>query len=319
MIDSFIAARKPRWDRLESLVWSMQNGRLKGMTPSEIEEFGLLYRETASDLAIARRDYPSSSLVTYLNALMAQAQPYIYTRHGGKMLSVARFFRREFPAAFRRNARLVLIAFLAFFLPALLAYFLCLASPRASAVLAPQGIQQRIEDVRQSGKWADIPASQSSLAASTIMTNNIQVAILAFVGGLLLGLLTMYVLINNGIMLGSVAALAQKGGVGFILWSFVSPHGWIELSVIFIAGGAGLGIARGILLPGLLTRGDALVKAARESARLLLGGAALLVVAGTIEGFISPSSLPGLFKIAFGICTGIALYSYLLLVGRKTT
>jgi len=219
----------------------------------------------------------------------------------------------------RMDGRLVLIAFLVFFVPALLAYGLSMWSPEASAVLAPHGIASRIEEVRETGRWADISAGESSLAASTIMTNNIRVAILAFAGGVLVGIPTVLVLALNGLMLGSVVAVAQQGGVGVELWSFVSPHGWIELTIIFIAGGAGLGLGRAILLPGLFSRADALTAAALDSVRLLLGGAALLVIAGTIEGFVSPSLIPPAFKFGFGLVTAVALFSYLFLAGRETS
>ncbi len=317
MIDAFIASRKSRWDQLEFLLDRVRKRPLSALSTDEIEEFGLLYRETTSDLAVARRDYPSDPVVPYLNSLLTRAYPYVYARRGGKARAVWRFFTTDFPATFRRCYRLVLISFLLFFVPAMIAYALSASSPEAAAVLAPQGIHERIQEVRRTGRWADISAPESSAAASTIMTNNVGVAIRAFAGGMTLGLLTIYVLVLNGLMLGSVAALAQQGGVGLTLWSFVSPHGWIELSVIFISGGAGLGIAKAVLLPGLLSRRDALVRAAQDAVKLLLGGAALLVIAGTIEGFFSPSLAPPWLKILFGFCTGIALYAYLIFAGRK--
>lgn len=316
MIDAFIATRKHKWDRLTSLLKTISDGHSQSLTAQEIEEFGVLYREASSDLAVARRDFPSSSVVEYLNSLLGQAQPYLYARRGGKLRAIKRFYGTEFPATFRRNSRLVLIAFLAFFLPALVAWFLVESSSEAQAVLTPSGIMQRVQEARQSGSWVNIPAADSSAEASFIITNNIRVAIMAFVGGILLGSLTLYVLIANGIMLGAVGAVSAKGGISLILWSFISPHGWIELSVIFISGGAGLGIAKAVLVPGLSTRRDALVRAGRDSATLLLGGASLLVIAGTIEGFFSPSSAPSIAKIIFGACTGVALYSYLFLAGR---
>ena len=316
MIDRFVATRKARWDRLSFLLGRIRRGRRAGLTAAEIEEFGQLYRETSSDLARARRDFPQAPTTAFLNALVAQAHRYVYVQRDERGKPIRHFFLAEFPAAFRRNGLLVVVSFLAFFLPALLAYVFSQWSPEAAAVLAPEGIDERIEEVRRTGRWAEISASESSLAASTIMTNNIRVAIIAFAGGILIGIPTILVLALNGLMLGSVAALAQEGGVGATLWSFVSPHGWIELTVIFIAGGAGLGLGRAILLPGLLSRRDALVAAARDSVQLLMGGAALLVIAGTIEGFISPSLVPPAFKFVFGVPTAVALFSYLLLAGR---
>ncbi|MEJ7652868.1 MAG: stage II sporulation protein M [Chloroflexia bacterium] len=321
MIDRFVADRKARWERLSHLLTRTSSFRRSRLTAAEVEEFGRLYREASSDLARARRDFPRSQTTLYLNSLVGRAhrQVYLPREASSDENPIRRFFGEEFPRTFRRNGRLVLIAFLVFFVPALLAYGLSMWSPEASAVLAPQGIASRIEEVRETGRWADISAGESSLAASTIMTNNIRVAILAFAGGVLIGIPTVLVLALNGLMLGSVVAVAQQGGVGVELWSFVSPHGWIELTIIFIAGGAGLGLGRAILLPGLFSRADALTAAALDSVRLLLGGAALLVIAGTIEGFVSPSLIPPAFKFGFGLVTAVALFSYLFLAGRETS
>jgi uncharacterized membrane protein SpoIIM required for sporulation len=316
MIDRFIASRKARWDRLTYLLGQVRGRRLSRLSAAEIEEFGALYREAASDLALARREFPRAQVVGYLNGLLARAHPYVYAGREDSKRSILRFFTQEFPQTFRRRSGLVLLSFLAFILPALLSYSLTLTSAEAEAVLTPPGIEGRIDEVRSSGRWADISASESSLASATIMTNNIRVAILAFTGGIFLGLPSLLVLATNGLYLGSVTAVAQRGGVGLELWSFVSPHGWIELTVIFIAGGAGLALGKAILLPGLLSRRDALVAAAQDAVKLLMGGAALLVIAGTIEGFISPSLLAPGFKFVFGALTAVALFSYLFLAGR---
>jgi uncharacterized membrane protein SpoIIM required for sporulation len=149
------------------------------------------------------------------------------------------------------------------------------------------------------------------------MTNNIQVAIMAFAGGTLLGIYTLYILAQNGLMLGILAGAAQSLGFAGNLWGFVAAHGTIELSVIFFAGGAGLQLGWSVIRPGLLTRRAALLLAARRAAQLLLGCVPLLVIAGTIEGFISPSDLPLAVKLAVSLGSGLLLYGYLLLSGRE--
>jgi uncharacterized membrane protein SpoIIM required for sporulation len=149
------------------------------------------------------------------------------------------------------------------------------------------------------------------------MTNNIQVAILAFAGGTLLGVFTLYLLAQNGLMLGIVAGASQALGFAPNLWGFVAAHGVIELSVIFIAGGAGLQLGWSVIRPGLLTRRAALVLAARRAAQLLLGCIPLLMIAGTIEGFVSPSDLPLAAKLAVSFTSGVLMYGYLLLAGRE--
>jgi uncharacterized membrane protein SpoIIM required for sporulation len=107
-------------------------------------------------------------------------------------------------------------------------------------------------------------------------------------------------------------------GMAFDLWTFVIGHGMIELSVIIIAGGAGLSLGWAVIHPGLLRRRDALKQAALRSVRLLVGCVPLLVIAGTIEGFISPAeNILWQFKWLVGLSTGALLHAYLLLAGRR--
>ena len=153
--------------------------------------------------------------------------------------------------------------------------------------------------------------------ATLIFTNNIQVAFLAFAGGVLCGLGTMYVLVSNGLVLGGVLGAAQFYGVAPPVWSFISPHGYLELTCIVIAGAAGLMLGNALLRPGLRLRREALARASRRAVELVVGAAPVLVLAGLIEGFISPSELVIPVKLAFGPAAGIGLYALLLSIGRN--
>jgi uncharacterized membrane protein SpoIIM required for sporulation len=150
------------------------------------------------------------------------------------------------------------------------------------------------------------------------MQNNIRVSFMAFGSGVLAGLLTTWIMVFNGLMLGGLTGLTAHYGIGFDLWNFVIGHGVIELSVIFMAGGAGLTLGWAIISPGLHRRRDALTIAARKSINLILGCIPLLIIAGTIEGFISPAeNIPWPVKWGVGLGTGLLLYSYLIFAGRK--
>jgi uncharacterized membrane protein SpoIIM required for sporulation len=166
--------------------------------------------------------------------------------------------------------------------------------------------------------WTDIAVSQRPFFSSVIMTNNIQVSFLAFAGGVLLGSLTVYVMIVNGLQLGGVLGLSLQFGLADELLSFVVGHGVIELSVIFVAGGAGLQLGWALLRPGPYRRRDALVRAGRTAVRLVVGCVPLLIVAGLIEGFISPAELSATVKAGVGLVSGVILYTYWLRAGRGT-
>jgi uncharacterized membrane protein SpoIIM required for sporulation len=206
-----------------------------------------------------------------------------------------------------------------FFLPALLAGGAIYRQPVMAQYLLPAGVQPLIDEIERQELWVDIDVEERPYVSSFIMTNNIQVSFLAFAGGATAGLLTVWVLINNGLILGGITALTAFYGIGFDLWTFVIGHGVIELSTICIAGGSGLMLGWAILHPGLLRRRDALTVAARQALVLILGCVPLLVIAGLIEGFISPNeSIPWWVKWGVGLVSGLLLYSYLLLAGRTT-
>jgi uncharacterized membrane protein SpoIIM required for sporulation len=307
-VDDLILTRRERWEALRVLL-DRAGSDPRRLRASEIEQLSTLYRQVVSDLALARRDFPHDQVVAYLNGLAARAYPLVYRAPVGSWRRLGRFFLQEFPARYRAAGWFVLAAFLLFALPAVAGFFIVLGNPPlAEQLLSPS--MTRV--VREGRLWTDIPGILRPLAASAIATNNIQVALMAFAGGILLGTLTVYVLILNGLMLGAVFGYTHLYGLDGRLAAFVSPHGYLELTVIFIAGGAGLRLAWGIVQPGLLGRRDALARAGQEAVLLAIGAVPILIVAGLIEGFISPSGLPDAVKLAFGPVTGIALYLWLL-------
>ena len=279
-----------------------------------MEALGRHYRQVTSDLAIARRDYPDDRVRQYLEQLVGRAHPAIYHRSASQWQSVTGFARRGFPRAFRDAAPYTVVAFAAVAVPFLLALVLTLVDPTVGRIILPPGAL--VDKIEQGQSWMVIARGDRGLAASFIMTNNIRVAIFAFAGGITFGLGTLLVLLQNGVTLGATAGLAIHHGLGGSLISFVSPHGGIEMSVIFIAGGAGLRIGYALLRPGLLSRRMALTTAAQRAIPLLSGCVPLLMIAGTLEGFVSPSGIPHLAKFVIGAVALILLYTYLLLAGR---
>jgi uncharacterized membrane protein SpoIIM required for sporulation len=317
LAEDFIAIKKPNWERLTIILDKSRLGGLAVLSAEELNELGRLYRGATSDLAVARRDFPTHRVAEYLNSLVARAHAAVYQGRAARSRGILQFFTTTFPRTFRATWAYTLAAFLMFLLPALFSFVIAYRDPSAGAALFP-GIEERIQDIRDKHEWwKDINDNGRSASASFIMTNNIRVAILAFAGGVLLGILTLYLLAQNGLMLGIIAGAAQALGFAPNLWGFIAAHGMIELSVIFIAGGAGLQLGWSVVRPGLLTRRAALVLAARRAAQLLIGCIPLLVVAGTIEGFVSPSDLPLSVKLAVSLTSGVLLYGYLLLAGRE--
>ena len=216
-----------------------------------------------------------------------------------------------FPTEVRRSRNAIFACAALFVIATAVAYIAVAAQPRNAYALVPADevpvVHKSLHDSNFGFDRAFAPAE-----SARIITNNIQVAAIAFAGGMTFGIVTLWAILNNGLMLGALGALFAAKGFGLDFWATIAPHGVIELTCIQIAGGAGLLIAQGILMPGRLRRVDALREAARRAATLLLGVAALLVVAGTIEGFFSPQRLSIPIRLTFGACTALALGYYLI-------
>lgn len=310
--DYFVNSRREYWAELESLLDRAAHGRVSRLDGDEIIRLGSLYRVAASDLALARKSFPTARATLYLNGLVRRAHPIIY-QPATSRAEIGGFIRFGLPACYRKVWPYTATAIGIFVLSAgLAAAAVAFHSSNAGLLLGQDEAQSLRGVMRLHHLWMGSNTSNHSVAANFIMLNNVKVAFVAFAGGILVGLGTIYIMAQNGIMLGAIGAMVAQYGLSRQFWSFVVPHGVLELSVVFLSGGAGLMMGDAILRPGLKTRARALADAARTSALVLLGCVPLLIIAGTIEGFFSASSAPAWLKIGLGIVSGVLLYTYLL-------
>jgi uncharacterized membrane protein SpoIIM required for sporulation len=314
--DRFITQRKNAWQRLEELLNLLDHSSLGRLRREEVRELGRIYRRTASDLAIARAESRDPRLVNYLNSLVIRAHGRIYRANSQGWKRILYFFTHELPQTFRRTWRYTLVSFSVFFVFAALSFVGTRYDPEFSELVGVDPAFREIYIETKTHWWESInDANQAE--ASRIMTHNIQVTIYTFAFGAMFGVGTLFYLAFNGANIASVVALTYRAGFGKDLVTFMVAHGVIELTCIFIAGGAGLLVGTALIMPGNLTRADALKTRGMEAIRLMLGVAVLLVIAGTIEGFISPLKIDPRIKYSIAALTGMALYSYLLLVGHE--
>jgi uncharacterized membrane protein SpoIIM required for sporulation len=316
---TFVERRTAAWSELDTLLGRASRRGLRRLQPEDVEQIGRLYRAVTSDLAYATGRGYDARLLAYLNRLVARAHAYVY---GGAATTgwqrIARFYTQSFPREFRHSFAYIGICAAITIIAAVVAYVLVRAHPGdAYALLPDQLIPAQIRKSLHDSNFAFDP-STSPAVASAIITNNVRVAIMAFAGCVTLGVLTLWIILFNGLMLGGVGALFANAGFGTDFWATVAPHGVIELTAIQIAGGAGLLISAGILAPGRLRRRDAIAAAARRAGVLIAGVASMLLVAGTIEGFFSPLRLPASDRIAVGVVTAIALIGYFGFAGRAS-
>jgi uncharacterized membrane protein SpoIIM required for sporulation len=314
----FVQERKDAWQRLENLLQLLNRPRaLRRLDKEEVRELGRSYRRTASDLAIARAESRDPRLVGYLNSLVIRAHGRIYradARAGATRLRD--FFAREFPRTFRRTWKYTALAFAVFIVFAVIGFAGTWRDAEFSEIAGVHPLmRERVINARV--RWWESINRDNQGEASFILTNNIAVTFNAFALGAVFGLGTLYIMAMNGASIGAVLSLTYLAGFGNELVTFMAAHGVIELTCIFIAGGAGLLIGSAFILPNDLSRADALRVRGRHAVQLIIGCVPLLFLAGIIEGFISPAPIPPFIKFGVAALSGLALFSYLLLAGRE--
>jgi len=318
-IEKFIEARRPRWERLEKLLQSLERGKGRSLQPSDLPDVGRLYREATADLARLQAFQQEAALpdelLDYLNHLVARAHGQIYRSPTPGWTRLWSFLRSTFPQTFRATCSWTLAALAIFLFGCTYGFVAGLIDDTFIPLVAPPHLIQQVEG----GKvWFDSILAVRPLASSVIMTNNISVTFLAFALGITFGLGTVYIMAFNGLLLGTLAALCHLHGLSADFWSFVLPHGVIELSAIFIAGGGGLLLGSALIAPGDLSRKEALTQRGRKAVQLILGCVPLLIFAGVVEGFFSPAHLPPWIKFLTAGLLFVFLLCYLMLPATQS-
>lgn len=306
---SFANQKQESWQRLSDTLDGARKHGTGSLSKDQLRSLADQYRALLSDLSYARTQQASDDLVNYLNEIASRAHGFLYTSPAARARGIVPFFVREFPALFRSTLAYTLTAALIFFLGWAVPVF----DPETRDSVIPQEIT-RPEGGEDRSPLADI---DPAMISSFIMTNNIQVGIIAFAGGVTAGAYTVKELFNNGLVIGSVAEKAAPVMGAKAFWSLILPHGVIELTAIFICGGAGLMLGAAIIAPGNLRRVDSLKLAGGRAIRLFAGAVMMFVIAAIIEGFITPSPLPASFKLTFAGATAVALILYLGFAGRS--
>jgi uncharacterized membrane protein SpoIIM required for sporulation len=312
----WIKKREPYWKQLEDLLQQSSAKGLASLNRSQLQDLSLLYRQTAADLATLRADPSSVHFARYVNQLLARAHNTIYSGQRASAFGIVAFFWKTYPGVFRRNRNFCFGALAIFLIGAAFGTIATVQDPDFKlSVLGPQ----MVETIDRREMWTHSILAIKPLASSTIMTNNLSVAFVTFATGITAGLGTIYMLFFNGLMMGVIGTACWLAGMSLKLWSFVIPHGVLELPAIFIAGGAGLKLAQGLLFPGVLPRKESLVLAGKEGGALVLGAIPLLVVAGVIEAFVSPTGIDVRLKFAVGGALLLLLATYLYGLGKHET
>lgn len=309
-IKRWIARREPNWQRLDALLRQVEKKGLKSLKAAEIRELASLYRSVSADLARARTNQVGTMLVQDLQQLTSRSYSQIYQgSRRQEWQAVMEFSRWGFPAIVQETFGYTAVATAIFLLGALIAWWFSWQDPMFMSMVVPEELIVKVRDRHE--LWMGSILGREPVESSNIMINNISVSFKAVAGGITAGAFTVFLLALNGVLIGAVATLVGQNNLAYPFWAFVFPHGSLELPAIFLAGGAGLLIARGMLFPGQYTRIEALKFYGYKAAQLVFGIVPMLIIAGTIEGFYSPSPIvpnPLKYLAGIGLFTLLVIY-----------
>ncbi len=313
-LERFIDARGAVWRELELLV-AEAGRRPERLGPERALRLGALYRAAAADLATARRRFPGDPAIARLEALVGRARHLVYdarTRRG----SVLRFLAHDYWRLIAERPLALAIAALLLFGAAGLGALWSLHDPGAASGVVPAAFRPATQPGHP---WHDMTAGEQAAFTTEIFTNNIQVTLLAFAGGITAGILTALALLYNGLLLGVIAGLmgGAGNGVGFV--DLVTAHGVLELSCILVAGAAGLRVGWAIVDPGHDLRRRSLQREARRAILIAVGTAPWLVLAGIVEGNRARLAETGLGAVVgVGVALGAVYWGLVLWRGYMT-
>jgi uncharacterized membrane protein SpoIIM required for sporulation len=308
----FQRERREGWQALEVSLREA-GGRAEKLGPDGVLRLGDLYRSAAADLAVARRTWPGDPVVTRLEGLVRDSRHLVYDALG-KRGSIKSFYSRTYWRLIRERPAPLLLALFLLVVPSVLAFIWGLKDPAYASGVVPGS-----RGIKPGGGDLGLPIAEQATFAASIFTNNIQVTFLAFAAGIALGLGTAFVLVYNGLVLGTVAGIATDAGSGRAFMELVVAHGVLELSCVVVASAAGMRLGWALVKPGRLRRGDALKSEAQRTMQIILGTMPWLVLAGLVEGFVTPAGFGLLVNTTVGIVLGLIFLALLLWRGRPST
>lgn len=306
-LDAYVGARSHEWARLHALA------RRRQLTGAEADEFLDLYQRTSTHLSVLRSESPDPSVVAYLSGLLARARLVTVGTGTPAPQLLLRFVTETFPAALYRLRWWWIGMALGSLLVAVGAGVWTMYHPEVyTSVMTPAEIDAYVN--------SDFQNYYSEYAhhefATLVWVNNAWVSAQAIVYGVT-GLLTLWVMYGNAVNVGVAGALMISHGRGALFFGLILPHGLLELTAVFVAGGVGFRLFMSWIAPGARSRLQSFAHEGRTAMAVVLGLVGVLLVSGFIEGFVTPSPLPTWARIGIGILVETLFLTYVFRLGRR--
>jgi len=305
----FIKKNKDKWLEYEKILTTPN----KYIDPDELTS---LYLDLTDDLAYANTYYPDSKTTLYLHELAGFAHRKIYKTKKTGRNRIKRFYTHDFPLMFYKYRKYLLFSFIIFLIFAIIGVFSTSQNADFSRLIMGDAyVDMTLHNIENGDPLAIYKQSNEIDMFLGITINNIKVALYTFMMGALLGLGTLYYLMNNAVMLGAFQYFFFSKGVGWESVKTIWLHGTIEISVIIVAGTAGFILASGILMPGTYTRKQAFILKARDGLKVMLSTIPFFIIAGFLEGFVTRhNNMPAWLALLIIFSSlGLIIYYYVIL------
>lgn len=305
--DAFIAVHRPQWDRLRELT------RSRSLDAAGVDELLSLYQETATHLSTVRSTNPDPALVSRLSLLVHRARLRITGARIPLWKHARTFFWEDLPAALYQSRWTTALASGIFLLSTVVSALYFGLDATARELMIPEAQQRMLVQHQFVNYYFE---GEASGFAANVWTNNAWITVQAVVFGVT-GFWPVVMLVQNGLNIGlSAGVMGAHGGLG-TFFTFILPHGLLEITALMVGAGAGLRTFWAWVRPGPLPRLWALSRAARALVTVAIGLVPVLLVSGFVEGFVTPSSLPPALRIAIGAAVWIAFLVFMLGRGRQ--
>lgn len=287
----FIRQNREKWKEFEAIVNTDQRTH-----PDQLAD---LYIKLTDDLAYARSYFPKSQTTTYLNGLAGRLHQTIYRNKREKSNRLITFWTTELPLVIAKHQKTLLYTLIIFLA------FVCLGALSAAhdenfvrLILGDAYVNMTIQNIREGDPMGVYKSSNQLSMFVHITTNNIRVSFLAFAAGIFISIGTLFVLFQNGIMLGSFQYFFYEYGVleesALTIWI----HGTLEISAIVIAGSAGMIMGNSILFPGTFSRLESLKQKGKDALKIIIGLVPIFIIAGFLESFVTRyTEMPDIFRL----------------------
>ncbi len=296
----FVRLRRPVWDAFEALL-AATRGSLRKAGYETLEDMALRYRQVLHDHALAASRFPGTAAARRLQSLALEGTRRLTGEGRQRPAGLSVFFGRTFPLAFQRQLGLLGVVAALFLLAVV--WGLTVAALRPAVGLAFLG-PEAVRGLEEGRLWTSslVTTVPPAISSSRIATNNISVALTAWTGGVLAGVVPLYVVLLNGLMLGATLSVTMRYSLGGDLLEFIAAHGLLELTLILVSAAAGLTLGRAVVAAGDVPRAVALRRASRDSLAVLLGCVPWFVILALVEVFVSPSpEVPAGVKLILGV------------------